>query len=84
MLNYWVPALAVSKILGRANASVTLMISAYSTLNIQAQAASVTDEMVPPMAFSISHLQLIGALTDLHPFVTPHIWLNLTEIPSKD
>ncbi len=60
MLNHGVPALVVSKILGHANASVTLTIYAHSTLDMQTQAARIMDEIVTPIAVSIPQLQPIA------------------------
>jgi integrase len=49
MLNHGVPALIVSKILGRANPSVTLMVYAHSMLEMQTMAASIMDEIMTPI-----------------------------------
>jgi integrase len=61
MLNHGVPALVVSKILGHANASITLTIYAHSALDMQTQAAGIMDEIVTPIAVSLSQLQPIAA-----------------------
>lgn len=60
MLNHGVPPLVVSKVLGHANASITLTIYAHSGLDMQAQAASVMDEIVTPIAVSIPQLHPIA------------------------
>jgi len=53
MLNRGVSALVVSKILGHANPSVTLSIYAHATLDMQAQAVSVMDEIVTPIQIQL-------------------------------
>jgi integrase len=60
MLNHGVPPLVVSKILGHANASITLTIYAHSGLDMQAQAAGVMDEIVTPIAVIIPQLHPIA------------------------
>jgi len=55
-----VPPLVVSKILGHANASITLMIYAHSGLEMQAQAAGIMDEIVTPIAVSLAQLHPIA------------------------
>jgi integrase len=60
MLNHGVPALVVSKILGHANASITLTIYAHSALDMQTGAAGIMDEIVTPIAVSIPQLQPIA------------------------
>ncbi|MBI3338685.1 MAG: site-specific integrase [Chloroflexi bacterium] len=65
MLNHGVPALVVSKILGHSNPSVTLIIYAHSTLDMQTKAASVMDEIITPIPVNIS--QLHPSAPDLHP-----------------
>ncbi|MFH1184350.1 MAG: site-specific integrase, partial [Chloroflexota bacterium] len=60
MLNHGVPPLVVSKVLGHANASITLTIYAHSGLDMQAQAAGVMDEIVTPIAVSIPQLHPIA------------------------
>jgi integrase len=84
MLGHGVPALVVSKILGHANASVTLTIYAHSTVDMQTEAAGIMDEIVTPIAVSILQLQPIATATDFPAFSTPHIWLNRTKIRSSD
>ncbi len=61
MLNHGVPPLVVSKILGHANASITLMIYAHSALEMQTQAAGIMDEIVTPIAVSIEQLHPIAS-----------------------
>lgn len=53
MLNHGVPAIVVAKILGHANAGITLTIYAHSMLDMQAQAAGVMDEIVTPISVSL-------------------------------
>ncbi len=60
MLNHGVPALVVSRILGHANASVTLTVYAHSNIDMQSQAARVMDELVTPIAVSMPQLQPIA------------------------
>ncbi len=60
MLNHGVPALAVSKILGHSNPSVTLTIYAQSTLDMQSKAASIMDEIVTPIRVNISQLHPVA------------------------
>lgn len=60
MLNHNVPALVVSKILGHSNPSVTLNIYAHSTLDMQAMAANVMDEIVTPIPVDISQLHPVA------------------------
>jgi integrase len=61
MLNHGVPPIVVSKILGHANASITLTIYAHSALDMQTQAAGIMDEIVTPIAVSLAQLQPIAA-----------------------
>ena len=61
MLNHGVPPLVVSKILGHANASITLMIYAHSGLEMQTQAAGIMDEIVTPIAVSLAQLHPIAS-----------------------
>ncbi len=54
MLSHGVPALVVSKILGHSSPSITLGIYAHATLDMQDQAAGVMDQIVSPIAISVS------------------------------
>ena len=65
MLNHGIPPLVVSRILGHANSSVTLTIYAHSSLEMQAGAAALMDELVTPMAVDMRDLQL--SATNLQP-----------------
>jgi hypothetical protein len=44
------PPRVVAKILGRANASITLAVCAFAALDMQMQALGIMDEVVTPIA----------------------------------
>jgi hypothetical protein len=53
MLSHGIPVLFVSKILGHANAGITLMIYAHATIDMQDEAAKLMDEIVIPIPIKI-------------------------------
>jgi hypothetical protein len=57
MLNHGIPPLVVSKILGHANPTVTLLIYAHSNLEMQTEAAALMDSIITPIPADISDLQ---------------------------
>ncbi len=61
MLNYGAPALVVSRILGHANASVTLTLHSHSELDLRTQAARVIDGIVTPTPVRITRAEKVLA-----------------------
>lgn len=60
MLIHGIPPLVVSKILGHSNPSVTLTIYAHSTLDMQADAVRIMDEIVTPIPVDVSALHPVA------------------------
>jgi integrase len=56
MLNHGIPPLVVSRILGHANASVTLTVYAHSNVDMQCEAVKIMGQIVNPIPISTEEL----------------------------
>ncbi len=67
MLNHGIPPLVVSKILGHANPTVTLLIYAHSNLEMQTEAAALMDSIITPIPVDIPQLQPSATICNQEP-----------------